>query len=513
MNEEIASSDFDFKYLGEALNEHAIVSATDSAGNIVFANQKFLDISGYSLSELLGKNHRLLKSGIHSPSFYRRMWETIVSGVTWQGEVCNRTKSGSMYWVSATIKPILDENGLPQYYVSIRTLINIEKQSKISTNDDANIPLSILLVEDDRMQVVLIKSLLSKFGHKIHIAVSGEEAVDMFRQIKPDLVLMDVTLPGMDGYEVTKAIRSEHAEWVPIIFLSGLFETTDRLRALEVGGDDFFTKPVDRDELIAKMKVMSRIHSMQKKLSQYMVEHEEDDELAAYVMDQYLSASQNDLRVEFSILSATYHFSGDAISVAKTSDGGLNVMMLDAMGHGLPAAINVLPAIQAFYSMSKKGLAFDVLIPEINDIVCKLSPRGHFLAGTFIQLDSTSSNLKGWIGGTPKVLINCEGEIHSFKSNNFSLGVLPSSDLNFEYFNSPWSEKSMLVTCTDGVLESQGKDGNDLGNNWLESVIQQYGNSLNRSLFDKLWKESLGENTPHDDASVLIIRQSPAQPN
>jgi PAS domain S-box-containing protein len=502
------NSIFDSRDLGPALDEHAIVSVADAAGNIIYANQKFFDISGYSLSELLGKNHRLLKSGIHPPSFYRRMWETLLSGHTWQGEVCNRTKSGELYWVKTSIKPILDANGLPIQYVSIRTHINRPKQKDISAKFDENSALSILLVEDNKSQAMLINTLLGQYGHKVHHCLSGEDAIETFRLIKPDLVLMDIVLPGIDGYETTRSIRAEHKQWVPIIFLSDLHEVSDKLRALEAGGDDFFAKPFNQDVLVAKVKVMGRIHAMQNRLNQYMVEHEQNDEMAATVMNRYLSASEEDPRVEYTILSASDYFSGDAISVARTPDGGMNAMVLDAMGHGLPAAINVLPAIQSFYALSKKGVLIEDLVTELNNIVCEFSPTGCFLAATILNLDTTASKMSGWIGGAPDLFISGDGAIQSYGSKNFSLGVLPSSKQSFEFFSSTWTEKSILVACTDGVIESKGKDGEDLGEKWILNIVQKFGNRLDKSLFNNLWKESLGSNTPHDDASVLIIRQS-----
>jgi PAS domain S-box-containing protein len=499
---------FDLRDLGAVLDEHAIVSVANAAGDIIYVNEKLVEVSGYSVSELLGKNHRILKSGIHFPSFYKHMWETLLSGRTWQGEVCDRSKNGELLWFKTSIKPILDGNGMPIQYVSIRTPINRPKQKDISDHFDENSQLSILLVEDSKSQAMLLSSLLNQFGHSVYHSPSGEDAIEKFREIRPDLVLMDVTLSGMDGYETTKAIRTEHKHWFPIIFLTGLHEVADKLRALEVGGDDFFSKPVDHNELLAKLKVMGRIHAMQKKLNQYMVEHEEDNQLAALVMNRYLKASQEDPRVEYSILSASHYFSGDAVSIAKTPDGGLNVMVLDAMGHGLPAAINAMPAIQSFYALSKRGMPLEELVAELNDIVCEFSPTGHFLAATIFNLDNTASVVSGWIGGAPNVLVNSEGEIKSFSSKNFSLGVLSSNKLQLEFFYTPWSEKSMLVTCTDGVIETNGKDGEALGEQWIFEIVQKYGNTMDKSLFDKLWKESLGCNTPHDDASILIIRQS-----
>ncbi len=115
-----------------ALDHHAIVSVADATGRITYINDKFCEISGYSRAELLGQNHRIVKSGEHPHGFYDDMWRTIASGQVWQGEVCNRRKDGGLYWVESTITPFLDDHGLPYQYVSMRTDITHIKAAEQS---------------------------------------------------------------------------------------------------------------------------------------------------------------------------------------------------------------------------------------------------------------------------------------------------------------------------------------------------------------------------------------------
>ncbi|MDT8991245.1 response regulator [Curvibacter sp. APW13] len=116
-----------------ALDQHAIVSITDVAGNITYANDKFCQISGYTRKELIGQSHRMLNAGVHTPKYFAAMWDTICAGKVWNGEVCSRAKGGALFWVDATIVPLRGEDGRPSMFIAIRTDITERKamESKI----------------------------------------------------------------------------------------------------------------------------------------------------------------------------------------------------------------------------------------------------------------------------------------------------------------------------------------------------------------------------------------------
>lgn len=106
--------------LTAALDQAAIVAITDRGGRIVYCNQKFVDVSGYSQEELIGKTHRVVNGGHHPRSFFEAMFKVVGAGAVWRGTICNRNRNGQDYWVDTTIIPTMDANGVPEFYTAIR---------------------------------------------------------------------------------------------------------------------------------------------------------------------------------------------------------------------------------------------------------------------------------------------------------------------------------------------------------------------------------------------------------
>lgn len=126
--------------------------------------------------------------------------------------------------------------------------------------------MKILLVDDTKTERMIMASYLKKMGHEVIISENGEQAIELFKQNTPDLILLDVIMPVMDGHNTAKKIRSIGDEWIPIIFLSAKAKAEDVAAGIEAGGDDYLTKPVNQTILTAKMNAMQRIALMRQRL-------------------------------------------------------------------------------------------------------------------------------------------------------------------------------------------------------------------------------------------------------
>lgn len=170
----------------QAMDAHSIVSIADASGRITHVNDKFCEVSGYRREELIGANHRIVKSGFHPPEFFQDLWETISSGRTWQGAVKNRAKGGQHYWVETTIVPMLDECGQPARYISVRTEITNIMEMEEAVRQ-ANVILKSNVIERTHELELAKQQLEQELIERAHTQASLQTSYDELQSLHRQL--------------------------------------------------------------------------------------------------------------------------------------------------------------------------------------------------------------------------------------------------------------------------------------------------------------------------------------
>ena len=346
-------------------------------------------------------------------------------------------------------------------------------------------PLRILIADDSDSDRLILKTLLKRLGHEVLDASNGLDAVSLFRQDAPDLVLLDALMPVMDGMEAARQIKSLAGErLVPLIFLTSLSEAGALARCLEAGGDDFLEKPYNRTIIEAKINAFNRMRLMHQALSDQrdLIRERnrqltEEQEIAKRVFDNVAHSGCLDAS------NIRYHasphsiFNGDVLFASPRPAGGMLIFMGDFTGHGLPAAIGAMPVAEIFYGMASKGFNGQDVLREINQKLRRILPTGMFCCGAMIEADFKRNQIQVWNGGLPDGwLIRSSGDRLALPSQHLPLGILVSDRFNAEFQRFGAGPGDCLMMMTDGFLEAADSSGNVFGEQGVADALAHPGN-------------------------------------
>jgi PAS domain S-box-containing protein len=196
----------------QAIDLNIICSITDSEGTIIYTNSKFCEVSKFSKEELIGQNHRIVKSGFHSEAFFKSMWTTINKGEIWQGEVKSKAKDGSYFWSHNTILPVFDQNGVINQFFSMRIPIDEKKQAEEEKRAHILSLEEMLFMTSHRVRqpIVNILGLANQLEDYIH---SPDEMLDIVNYMKESALALDTFTKELTKfiYEVkNKEQREKH---------------------------------------------------------------------------------------------------------------------------------------------------------------------------------------------------------------------------------------------------------------------------------------------------------------
>lgn len=332
--------------------------------------------------------------------------------------------------------------------------------------------LKILIADDSPANVMVIRAVAERLGHIVVQARDGREAVRLYQSERPDLIFMDVMMPEMDGLAATRQIRALPSErWVPLVFCSALDRKEEVIQGLECGGDDYLTKPVDLRLLRAKINGYAHALAMQREmyaqaqsLQAWQAQAEEQALLGSHIMARLtdMPGLRDPMLRHFNLPADK--FSGDLLCAARTPGGVLHVMLADATGHGLPAALSALPLTQVFYGMTAKGFPLPSIVEELNRKLKRLMPADRFVAATLAAIDVRNQIIEIWNGGNPEALFLSErGEIAMrWPSRHPPLGILPEEGFSGETQSVRIGEPGDLLIFSDGLVEAESSDGRRL---------------------------------------------------
>ncbi len=377
--------------------------------------------------------------------------------------------------------------------------------------------MKILVVDDNKVNIKVISPFLTKWGHTIIECYNGLEAIEKFKSESPDLILMDIIMPEMNGRDAAKKIKELSGEvYTPIIFVTALKSEMDIVDALESGGDDYISKPFDKNLLYSKIKAHERIvklnvelESKNKKLMLYNQKMHYEQDLVGHFFDWGQDMCDIDPNYVKFYTSPASAFNGDLFLIRRKPSGGLYILVGDFTGHGLTAAIGTIPVTEIFFRMAEKNNSVVDIVREINKKLYQILPIEIFFAATIMEVDQYARTVSVWSGGFPECyILGKNNNLITVSSEHMPLAVLDDSEFDSTIKIYRIAEGMKLYCCTDGVIESFNEAGEMYGDDRIKKVLLKNNEDTVKSLLDDVMLFTGGKNQS-DDITVVEISFMP----
>jgi sigma-B regulation protein RsbU (phosphoserine phosphatase) len=368
----------------------------------------------------------------------------------------------------------------------------------------------ILIVDDVKANVdVLVEAL--RGDYKISIAMNGESALRTAEKNPPDLVLLDIVMPGIDGYEVCRRLRaSDLTREIPIMFLSSLEDVQDKARGFEMGANDYLTKPFEILEVKARVRSLVKAKAYADAVREAM---ERDLSIAREIQ---IGILPSDLSVRtagtgldiHAVMEPAKHVGGDLFEVLRVNENRLVVVIGDVSGKGIPAALFMAVVVTLVRTMAKQYERPEEILSQLNDELAAQNPQGMFVTMSCLVFDLRSGKVTGASAGhnplvlvspnaAPRFVLPCTGTV---------AGVFPGNEITSESLQ--LAPDDSLVLYTDGVTEAFNTEGQMFGNDRLLQCLEpnKTASQTVTDLLQTVRNFTNGANQS-DDITILAVRR------
>ena len=364
-----------------------------------------------------------------------------------------------------------------------------------------------LVVDDSMTQCMVLSALLQEEGYQVVIANDGACGVEKYVEHQPDLVLMDINMPVMDGYEATRRIKNVSGDnLAPLIFITSMDTEQSFIDSVEAGGDGILVRPFSPKVFKAKIKSIQRIGDLYQQVRTLQQEQQQDAELAEKMMSEVIESRNFALNKVGVIKQAAAMFSGDMQLTSLCPNGDLHVLLGDFTGHGLRASIGAIPVTETFRAMTKKGFSILDIVAQINRQLYDLLPNDLFFAACFACISEHDKSAYVLNAGLPEGYVFSEkAEImHQFSSVHPPLGILPKLLDNTLLSIVPVEKSDRFVLITDGIIEARNEQGQEFGVPSFEHAAEQgiLTSDISTNVLSRL--KGFCQNMPQEDDISLV---------
>ncbi len=369
----------------------------------------------------------------------------------------------------------------------------------------------VLLVDDAKANLdILVEGL--KSDHKLSLALNGEMALQIAARMPPDLVLLDIMMPGLDGYEVCRRLRQmpETAE-VPIMFLSSLEEVQNKTRGFEAGANDYLTKPFEMIEVKARVRSLLKAKAYSDAVKEQIAgDLRVAREIQMGMLPHDFTGIEQCFGVQFgAVLEPAREVGGDLYGVCAAAKDRMVVFLGDVSGKGIPASMFMVRAISLARLLAREIAEPERILARLNDELAADNPSGMFVTFLCAVFDPGSGRLALANAGHCRPVLLRSGEPPHWAVKNLGTALGFESGLDFERTELTLQSGDTLVFYTDGVSEAFNLQDECYGNDRLlvdaEVLAGQTAPAITTGLLQKV--RAFASGAPQsDDIAILTFK-------